>query len=568
MTRTLSIATGWHTRAGRKTENEDHAGAAVPEDPLLTSKGVCAVIADGMSTSEDGGQASRLSVSGFIEDYYSTPETWTVKKSAGRVITALNRWLYGQGQHVHGTHKGFVTTLSALVVKSATAYLFHVGDTRIYRLRGNELECLTTDHRVTVSADREYLSRAMGIDLNVEIDYRALPVEEGDVYVMTTDGVHDYLSSAEIVSILSECDVTHEVADRIVDSAFGNGSHDNLTCQVLRVDSLPDAGEDAYYSRLTALPFPPDLEPGMVLDGYRIQRELHATSHIQVYLAVDTQDERKVVLKTPSVNFQDDPNYIDMFVHEEWIGKRIDNAHVMKVCGATRKRQCLYYVAEYIEGQTLRQWLDDHPRPSLGEVRDIVGQIAEGLRAFHRLDMIHQDMKPENVMIDHHGVVKIIDFGSTRVSGLEEIASPLDRQYIVGTLAFSAAEYFRGQQGTKRSDIFSLGVITYQMLSGELPYGKPLSERALRHVKYHSVSGINPEVPEWMDAALRKAVAIDPARRYDTLSEFVYDLSHPNPSLLDSEKPPLLERNPVLFWKGVSVILLIVNLLVLYICET
>jgi serine/threonine protein phosphatase PrpC len=567
MSSSLLVSTGWYTRTGRKSDNEDHAGVATPEDPLLTTKGACAVIADGMSTSEDGGQASRLSVNGFIEDYYSTPETWSVKKSAGRVITALNRWLYGQGQHIHGTPRGFVTTLSGIVIKSATAHLFHVGDTRIYRLRGDELECLTTDHRVTVSGDREYLSRALGIDLYVEIDYRALFVEKGDVYVLTTDGVHDFASPEAMLSILAQGNDPGVQAHRLVDTAYENGSHDNLTCQVLRVDSLPDAGEDAYYGKLTELPFPPDLEPGMVLDGYQVLRELHATSRIQVYLALDTGFQRKVVLKTPSVNYQDDPNYIDMFVHEEWIGKRISNVHVMKVCGSSRKRQCLYYVAEYIEGQTLRQWMSDHPCPSLGEVRDIVGQIAEGLRAFHRLDMIHQDLKPENVMIDQHGIVKIIDFGSTRVSGLEEIASPLDRQYIVGTLDFSAAEYFRGQRGTKRSDIFSLGVIAYQMLTGELPYGKPLSERSLRHARYRSASRITPEVPEWVDGALKKAVSIDPARRYDTLSKFIHDLAHPNTSLVNSEVPPLLERNPVLFWKGVSAILLIVNLLILYAYE-
>ncbi len=560
----LAVSIGQYSTAGRKESNEDFYGVIVPREPLLTTKGIAAAIADGMSGSEAGAQASQSCVKGFLDDYYSTPETWSVKKSAGKVITALNRWLYGLGHELHGTHKGLVSTLSCLVVKSTTAYLLHVGDSRVYRLRQGELELLTTDHRVRVSRKREYLSRAMGIDIHVEIDYRALPAEVGDIYVFTTDGIHDYLQDDSLAQHLAGTDSLDQMAHSIVDSAYRADSHDNLSCQLLRIDALPCADENEYYNRLTELPFPPQLGPGMVLDGYRILRELHATKHIQIYLALDTETGDRVVLKTPSVNYVDDPHYIDMFVHEEWIGKRIDSPHVMKVCGESRRRRFLYYVAEYVHGQTLRQWMDDHPRPSLSEVRGIVNQIAAGLRAFHRLDMIHQDIKPENIMIDEHGTVKIIDFGSTKVGGLEEIATPLERNVLVGTLDYAAPEYFRGDPGSRRSDIYSLGVISYEMLTGRLPYGKALSERTLRHARYHSATQFNPAVPQWVDAALRKAVHLEPRNRYGLLSEFTHDLEHPNPGLIEEGFKPLLERNPMLFWKVTALLLALSNILLLY----
>jgi serine/threonine protein phosphatase PrpC len=560
----LSVSIGQHSVAGRKDSNEDFYGVIIPNEPLLTTKGVAAAIADGMSGSEAGAQASQSSIRCFLDDYYSTPETWSVKKSAGKVITALNRWLYGMGHELHGTHKGLVTTLSCLVIKSNTAHLFHVGDSRIYRLRSRELERLTTDHRVRAPGDREYLSRAMGIDIHVEIDYRALPLEQGDVFVFTTDGVHDFVADQALIAHLARGTGLDETTRRITQEAYAAGSHDNLSCQVLRVDTLPDADEHEFYNRLTEMPFPPELAPGMVLDGYRILRELHATKHIQVYLALDTESGQRVVLKTPSVNYSDDPHYIDLFVHEEWIGKRINNPHVMKVCGESRKRQFLYYVAEYLEGQTLRQWMNDHPTPSLSEVRRTVNQIASGLRAFHRLDMVHQDIKPENIMIDDHGTAKIIDLGSTKVGGLEDIAIPLDRDILVGTLDYAAPEYFRGQPGTNRSDIYSLGVIAYEMLTGALPYGRALSERNLRRVRYCPAVRVSPSVPAWVDAVLKKAVHLDPVRRYGLLSEFTYDLEHPNPSLAQAPARPLLERNPVAFWKGFSLILLLTNILMLY----
>jgi serine/threonine protein kinase len=355
-----------------------------------------------------------------------------------------------------------------------------------------------------------------------------------------------------------------QLASVIIQDALANGSEDNLTCQILRIDSVPEQSEDEFYNTLTRLPFPPELSPGMILDGYKILRELHATKHIQVYLALDTEKGQRVVVKTPSINYQDDPHYIEMFGHEEWVGRRIHNPHVMKVCRATRRRQFLYYVAEYIEGRTLRQWMNDQALPSLRDVRAIINQIAAGLRAFHRLEMVHRDIKPENIMVDEHGTVKIIDFGSTKIAGLEEIATPLDRHRVVGTRDYAAAEYLSGRAGSHRADIFSLGVITYEMLTGRLPYGKALSERSLPHLHYRSARLYNPMLPSWLDTVLKKAVHPNPTYRYQNLSEFTFDLAHPHPDRLVEKPLPLLERNPLAFWKGISVLLLIVTLILLY----
>jgi len=566
----LQVEIGQCSQTGRKESNEDFYGVTIPDDVLLSTKGIAAVIADGMSGSDAGDVASELSVKGFLHDYFSTPESWTVKTSAEKVLSALNRWLYGLAQREYASSRGLVTTFSTLVIKSTTAHLFHIGDSRIYRLRDHSLECLTQDHRVNFSKRREYLSRALGIDLYVDIDYRALPIEKGDFFIFATDGVHDFLSNEALQGLLvnslftDECQPLDRTAQIIVENAFNEGSDDNLTCQILRIDEIPKETEFEYYNKLTALPFPPDLSPGMILDGYRIVRELHATPHIQVYLAHDTETNQRVALKTPSVNYEDDPAYIDLFVHEEWIGKRLSNPHVMRVFPPTRPRRFLYYAAEYIEGQTLRQWMNDHPNPTLSEVRLIVKQIAAGLQAFHRREMIHRDLKPENIMIDSEGTVKIIDFGSTKIAGLEEIARPLKTHHLVGTLDYAATEYFRDQPGSNRSDIFSLGVITYVMLTGKLPYGTVNSKRAVRHLEYQSAWNANPTVPAWLDAVLKKAVHPHPERRYAHLSEFIHDLSHPNPELMNSRPGPLLERNPVAFWKGISLTLFLINIFILY----
>lgn len=561
---TLKVKAGQFSDPGVKPANEDSCGIRIPEGSLLTTKGMAAVIADGMSGSDAGREAAEACVLGFLSDYYSTPDSWSVKKSAEKILTALNRWLYGQGYRVHRSSRGMVTTLSALILKSATAYLFHIGDTRIYRLRGTDLECLTHDHRVLVSGDKPYLARAMGIDLQLVIDWRSLPVETGDLFLLATDGVHEYLSEHELKNLLRG-DIDPEKAVReIVNRARANGSPDNLTCQILCVDRLPIQDKQDLYEQLTELPFPPPLEPGMILDGYRVLRELHASKRTQIYLALDTIGGEEVVLKTPSVNYEDDPDYIERFLHEEWVGRRLTSPHVLKIREINRRRSCLYYVTESVDGQTLRQWMRDHPRPSLVRVRAIVEQIASGLLAFHCMEMVHRDLKPENILIDTHGTARIIDFGSSKIAGIEEISVPWERNHMLGTRDYSAPEYLQGHSGTERSDIFSMGVITYEMLTGHLPYGAYLSPRNLSQACYIPATRHNPEMPAWVDGALQKAAQKDPRLRYEVLSEFLYDLSHPNAAFLRRETLPILERNPVGFWRALAILLIIINLVLLY----
>ncbi len=578
MTKTLAVTIGQKSIAGIKPENEDFLGSYIPsletdDAAQLESKGITIAIADGMSGSDGGKEASQVSVSQFLSDYYGTPESWTVKQAATKILTALNTWLYSQGQQKYGTAKGMVTTFSAVVIKSQTAHLFHVGDSRIYRFRGSDLAQMTRDHRVWITNDRDYLSRAMGIDTHLEIDYRATAVQEGDIYLLTTDGIHDFVGDIEIQEIIqSNKNDPQKISEVLVKAASANDCDDNISAQVLKIDFLPEPDKTEFYEQLTQLPFPPDLKAGNVLDGYKILRELNASSRSQVYLAEDTLSKKvngllgKVVIKTPSVNFEDDPSYIDLFLHEEWVAKRLQSPHLIKICGMDRKRTFLYTVVEYVQGQSLKQWMSDNPKPTLIQVRGTVDQIARGLRAMHRLEMIHQDLKPDNILLDEFNTLKIIDFGSTKIAGLAEIKTVVEHNEIAGTANYSAPEYFKGESGTNRSDIYSLGVIAYEILTGNLPYGETSAERASKKkFSYTSARQYNPMVPEWMDACLQKAVHPNPEKRYELLSEFLSDFSKPNQALLDrNNSQPLIERNPVGFWRGLAFIQFIVILFIVY----
>ena len=567
----LKATIGFATDKGIKDDNEDFVGAIIPNEPQLTHKGIVAAIADGMSGSDAGKLASQSCVASFLNDYFSTPDSWSVKQAGQKVLSATNSWLYSQGQIRYQSTKGMVSTLSIIVLKSTTAYLFHVGDSRIYRLRKSNLEQITRDHRIWISQDKNYLSRAMGIEPRLEVDYKSLPLEQGDLFLMTTDGIHDFIDDKALKTILAENTELTLLAEKILQQAKANNSDDNLTCQLLRVDGLPEAKEDEILRRHANLPFPPPLQPGMMLDGYRIEAELHASKRTQIYRALDTQTNTQVILKTPSILYDDDTHFIEHFLHEEWAGKRLHHENIVKVISTDRPKSCVYYVTEYLGKKTLRDWINAYPKADINETRKIVEQIAKGLRAFHRKEMLHQDLKPENIMFDKNGVVKIIDFGSVKIAGIAEIA-PLSfdsDENILGTLNYTAPEYHAGQRGTVKSDLYSLSVITYEMLNGALPFGQDMPEKPsqgyLASLRYVPSFHHNPMVPTWIDGALKKATAIAPHMRHDELTEFLYDLNNPNPNFMRTEDSiPLLQRNPLRFWQGLSAILIIINLILLY----
>lgn len=567
----LAVSVGQHTDKGPKETNQDFHGVYIPEEPQLSSKGIAIALADGISSSAVSHIASESAVTGFFADYYCTSDAWSVKTSAQRVLMATNSWLHAQGQqspYRYDPDRGYVCTFSAMIIKSTTAHLFHAGDSRIYRVQGTALEQLTNDHRIWISQDQSYLSRALGIHPQLELDYHVEPIVVGDTFILATDGVYEYISAASMLgAIANHPDDLAAAARAIIEQALDQGSDDNLTVQILRIEALPLQAADELHQHLTDLPFPPVLEAREVFDGYTIVRQLHASSRNHVYLATDNDSQKPVIIKAPSVDRRGDMHHLERFLTEEWVARRINSPHVAKPCPQPRKRNYLYNVSEYIEGQTLTQWMIDHPRPDLETVRGIIEQIAKGVRAFHRLEMLHQDLRPANIMIDATGTVKIIDFGSTHVAGIMEIASPIERSDLLGTAQYTAPEYFLGEGGSTRSDMFSLAVITYQMLTGALPYGTRVARCRTRAAQnkliYQSIREHDREVPAWIDDVLRKALHPDPSKRYEELSEFIFELRQPSQAFLNKARPPLMERNPVLFWKGVSLALAVAVVMLL-----
>lgn len=568
----LSVSLGQCSRAGRKGVNQDFHGAVLPREPLLGTKGIVVALADGIGSSPVSQEASAASVRSFLDDYYATSDAWSVRRSAQRVLGATNAWLHAQTLRSHARFdkdRGYVCTFSALVLRGREVHVLHVGDARIYRVHARALEQLTKDHRVHLSSEASFLARALGASAHVEIDYACLEAEPGALYLLATDGAYTHLDVDAVNGALARFPGDLDAAaGALVDAAEARGAEDDMTVQLVRIDTVPPAGADPFPPLRKGLALPPPLAPRMQFEGYTVVRELHASARSHVYLAVDDATGLQVALKTPAAAMAGEPDHLDRFLLEEWVARRVNSPHVLRAHASERPRQHVFGAMEYVEGQTLAQWMVDHPRPSLDAVRTIVAQVAKGLQALHHKEMFHQDLRPDNVMVDRAGTVRIIDFGSTLVAGLAPAVPDSARSDpITGTLQYTAPERFLGQPVTPQADLFALAVLTYQMLTGRLPYGLQVTQLRgaadLRRLRYVPARHARPDLPDWLDAVLQKALHPNPWRRQEAVSEFMHDLHAPGAHLLRKRTVPLAERDPVVFWQATTALLGLVVLVLL-----
>ncbi len=554
----LQLAAGGETLAGIKASNEDAISQQLPSDKhLLVYKGACFCLADGVSSAEAGQEASEYAVKYFAEEYLNTPDSWSVPYSAGQLIATINSALYKQSHNFTNHEKGFLTTFDALVVKSRTAYWFHIGDGRIYLWRQGLLRQLTQDHTTVLSESRQFLGRALGMDQSVQWDQDGISIENGDRFLLCSDGLYDFVEESDLFAALSANQSAEELSAELCQIAISKGSDDNVSALIVDIINLPSESLDDYSERLTKLPFLPALVPGMKVDGYLIERELFSSSRSHLYLVRDTETGLSWVLKTPSTNFCEDHSYIERFIREEWIGLRIQHPHVVQVHRQKRPRTFLYYLLEYIDGETLEQWFANTSKPiKPTKAIALVRQIAEALLAFHRQGAVHQDLKPGNIMYRNDDQLILVDFGSVYVAGLAEIYSPLTQDSALGTASYSDPHYLLGHNSGEQGDVYALATICYELFTGELPYGPKVEEcqsmRDYQKLRYKPSYLHNPVIPVWFDKALELGVSLDLSQRYASVPLLMKDLQNPNPLFLQQQVVAKHKTNRLLFWQMMS----------------
>lgn len=550
------IRIGVVSETGRREDNQDFAGASMGTPAQRALRGTVAALADGVGGARGGRAAAESAVRGFIEGYYQAAETLSVERAAARALAAVNRWVHAQSQH-DPLLTGMATTFSALLLRGRSAHVVHVGDTRIYRLREARLTRLTEDHTLSHPDLTHVLYRAVGIESELRIDYAAHSLCAYDRYLLCSDGVHAVLEDRALQKLLSIRAAPELDAQRIVDAALAAGSRDNVTAIIVDVLELPEAAADELAAVIESLPLRPLPEIGVIIDDYEVQSVLADGRYSRLYLAHDQREQRPVVLKFPQARVANDAASHQAFVREAWIAARVHSPWLGTVLEcAPGRRSALYSVMPHYAGETLEKRLSRRPRMDLKEGIEIGIRLAKAAYALHRAEVIHRDIKPDNVLLETQQGLKLLDLGAARLLAWDQVGM----QSTPGTPSYMAPELFSGAPGDIASDVYALGVTLYRMFSGgHYPYGEVEPFSTPRFQRRTALTQHRPDLPAWLDRVLAKACAVNPRERYADAMELAFELENglAQGSGSVTRKVPLIERNPVRFWQGVSALLAI-----------
>ena len=549
----LKASIGFASETGPRKHNEDFVAAVFGAELPKPRWEVVAAIADGIGSTKGGRVAAETAVRGFLDGFWDLPETLEVPRAAARIVNALNGWIYSQARQ-DPKLAGMGCTFTALVLRGRTAHLLHVGDTRAYRLSGDRLTCLTTDHLRDGPRRSRILYRALGIEAEVRLDYTAQPVALHDRFLLCSDGLHGVLASDSIADILRERSAPGDTARALVAAALDSGSTDNCTALVLDVVGLPTAKSADIGGTIMQLPLIPVPRGGETIDGFVLKVLLSEGRYSRLFGAVDEIEGGEVALKFPKPQVAAVATHHAAFVREAWVGARVNSPWVAHIIELPPGRQtCLYTVMPLYQGELLETRLTRRPSLGLEEGRNIAVKLARAAAALHRAGIIHRDIKPDNVMLESAGSLKLLDLGVVRVPGLEDFP-PED---IPGTPAYMAPEMFAGEPGNETTDIYALGVTMYRAFTGEFPYGNLDATSPPRLDRPKELCTLRPDLPAWLQAALGRAIAADPTERFRDMIEFALEMEA-GPACAPAAAPrprTFYERAPVQFWQGVAALL-------------
>lgn len=556
----LCVRLGHASVAGRRGANEDFCGAVTPEGTQLAAKGVLAAVADGVSGARGGREAAEHAVRSLLADYYATPDTWGVPMALDRVLTAANRWLLAQGA-ARRELAGMATTLSALVLRGTRFQIAHVGDSRVYRLRDDQLAQLTTDHVWDRPDMQHVLRRAVGLDQHLAVDYHDGELCAGDVFLLCSDGVWEPLGQARIDALLRLYRDSRLAAQALVDEALRAGGQDNATALVLHVDAVAEDGWRDWLAGGVRLPVPPRLRPGQSIDDFEVLELVHESRATLLYKVRALRSGAVLALKTLQPLLTDDRESCEGLLAEEWLAKRLLSAHFPQVVPlAADARHWLYYVMTFHAGATLQRRLDSGAHFAVADVVRIGKQLARGLGALGRLSILHRDIKPGNLLQEDNGELRILDMGVALAAGVpypELRGNP-------GTPSYMAPELFDGAPASTRSDLYAAGVTLYHLLTRKYPYGEVEPFQTPRFGDPVVPTRYRPDIPHWLENLLLRACARDPEQRFETAEELLLALERGDAQPVSAPLRTPWLHNQALRWRSVALISLVINLLLLY----
>ncbi len=530
-----------------RTNNEDCVGSSEPVDEAeRRMRGNVLVMADGVGGQARGEVASHLAVETALKEFRAAAGGTAPNQVLWKMFNAANIAVYDDSLK-HAASGRMATTLLISIFRNNELAVGHVGDCRLYLFQEGRLRRLTNDHSyagvqlklglITVeeaknSPNRSLLTRSVGQDPMIRVDYHRVVLNRGDRVLMCTDGLYSCVSEGEIFNALSKLE-PEAACKELVGLAERRIGEDNISCQIAHVEAVEKLsfyGGKAIYERVTDDTMGTDLEAGQTLDGrFQLTDLVSRSGMATIFKANDLQTGQTVALKVPFMQFESDPGFYSRFEREEKIGTSLNHPYILRVEPIETPKSRPYIVMEFLEGQTLAHLMRSvRPMPEKDALL-IAARICDALHYMHDHEVTHRDMKPENIMICNDGSIRIMDFGIAKFEGQRRLTfggfTPT-----MGTPDYMAPEQVKGKRGDPRTDIYALGAILYEMVTGSPPFeganpflimnarltGDPIPPRQK-----------NPDISPQVEEIIMHAMARNPADRYPDARVMQAELAHP-----------------------------------------
>jgi serine/threonine protein phosphatase PrpC len=525
-----------------RPKNEDYAGFWEPADPEeRQSRGSIAIIADGVGGHGRGDIASKLAVETAIHKFQECNPDMNAKSILKEIFYAANMALYDSSANDRSATR-MATTMNVCIFKGRDVHVGHVGDSRLYLVRQEEIKKLTNDHSMTglqlklrlmtelearASHLRSMLTRSVGAELVARFDYKRVTAMQHDRFLQCTDGLYCFMNDGEIAEGVDVLNLD-EICPYLVSLAERRGTDDNLTAQLIHVDRVTPLRKEKPLSILTAagevreITDQNELAIGSVLDDrYRIDTKVSRSGMATIYKAWDVKEDHSVALKIPHMQYESDVAFFSRFEREAQIGRILNHPNILKFYDADPSQSRPYIVMEFLEGRTLAQLMNDVKPFPIDDSLQVAAKVAGALSHMHEKGVVHRDLKPQNIMICKDGTLRIMDFGIARASDMRRLTfvgfSPA-----MGTPDYMAPEQVKGKRGDNRTDIYSLGAMLYEMVTGKLPFEADnpflvMNARVTGDPK--APRKVNPAVPAEVEELILHAMERDPKKRYQSALE-------------------------------------------------
>ncbi len=489
---------------GKQLKGDDYFEIKALDDITI------AVVCDGVGSAEHGAEAAKRTCKFLVNSLKNRPTSWSMEKSIKHFIENINNILYKESMSDYEREE-LVTTLTLVVIEGNRLYGANVGDSRIYLHRNNELTQLSEDHAMDEEGMENVLTLAIGLQEDVEPYYFENNLEPKDRILLCSDGLYNELDNETIkASMHMNASFLVKKASKKVDDNLP----DDTTAVLIEIKELDSRMK---YKKLNLF-VSESYKKGDEIDGYVLKKSLIENNRTWIC----EKRGQEYVIKFAPAEVIDDEVQLDLFVKEVWMARRLKAGFFPKVA-VPKNRTHRYYIMTYIKGVSLKEYIEKKPL-SVDLSVELGTFLLKMSQYLIKQDMVHGDIKPENIMVYSNKMDKItfkmVDFGS-----ITEAYSDVTR---AGTPSYLAPERFTQSPVNEQTEVYAIGVTLYEAMTQKLPFGEIEAFQTPSFDKnVKEPSKINSKIPEWLDSVLLRSIESNTDKRYNNYSEMQFELSNP-----------------------------------------